>query len=71
MFMLVSATFLGKFGQQSFIPEPLHGSPLLAVPPAAVLLFMAYWLVRLRFRKAVGRLLHGNRFSGREAPVSR
>jgi len=51
MFVMVSAIFLGGFGQKLFIPQALHGSPLLAIPPAATLLFMTYWLVRLRFAK--------------------
>lgn len=55
MFVVTSAFFLGGFGQKFFIPEALHGNPLLAIPPAAVLLFMGYWLIRLRFARAIGQ----------------
>ena len=55
MFVVTSAFFLGGFGQKFFIPKALHGSMLLAIPPLAVLLFMAFWLVRLRFANPVGK----------------
>ena len=57
MFVVTSAFFLGGFGQKFFIPKALHGSPLLAIPPLAVLLFMVFSLVRLRFGNAIGKRL--------------
>ncbi len=46
-------------GQQKFLPAALHGSPLLLLPVFAPLLFMAFWLVRIRFtgRRAAGPVL--------------
>jgi len=37
-------------GQQKFLPQSLHGSPLLFVPVFAPLLLMAFWLVRIRLK---------------------
>ena len=45
LFIAAGAFF---FGQQQVMPEFIRGSPLLSIPPFAVLGLMAFWLVRLR-----------------------
>lgn len=42
-------------GQPDNLPEFMQGSPLLFVPPLAVLIVMGYWLWRVRLRRADGR----------------
>jgi hypothetical protein len=37
-------------GQQKFLPQALHGSPLLFIPVFAPLLATAFWLVRRRLK---------------------
>lgn len=39
-------------GQQKNLPEFLHGSPLLYLPPLAVLAAMIFWIFRVRFSRA-------------------
>ncbi len=41
--------------QQKFLPQSLHGSPLLFIPVFAPLLVMAFWLVRIRFGRRFAR----------------
>ena len=52
-FMATGSFFLG---QQDVMPEAVRGSPILFVLAFAPFAAMLYWLVRLRFAKAVGRL---------------
>lgn len=48
---LTVATGSFFLGQQKFLPAFLHGSPLLFVPVFAPLLFMLFWLVRVRLQR--------------------
>lgn len=43
-------------GQQRQMPEFMQGSPWLAVPALAPLAIMLFWLLRLRFARAVNEL---------------
>jgi hypothetical protein len=52
LFIAAGSFFLG---QQEVMPEFVRGSPLLVVPPFAVLALMIFWLLRLRFARLVGR----------------
>ena len=52
-FVATSSFFLG---QQDIMPEAVRGSPILFVLAFAPLAIMAFWLVRLRFAKSLGRL---------------
>jgi hypothetical protein len=54
------------FGQQQVMPELVQGSPLLAVPPFAVLGLMVFWLLKLRFARLFKRLFRKRRA---EAPI--
>jgi hypothetical protein len=49
---LLIAAFSFFLGQQKVMPELIQGSPLLFVPPLAVLTAMIFWLLRIRFSKA-------------------
>ncbi|HWT12071.1 MAG TPA: hypothetical protein VN231_04900 [Allosphingosinicella sp.] len=49
---LLIAAFSFFLGQQKVMPELIQGSPLLFVPPLAVLGAMIFWILRLRFAKA-------------------
>jgi hypothetical protein len=53
LFVAVGSFFLG---QQRVMPEFVQGSPWLSVPPLAVLATMAFWLLKLRFARAIGEL---------------
>lgn len=70
---LALAIALGSFflGQQRVMPEPMQGSPWLSLPPLAVLAAMIFWLIRLRFAKAVAKLGRRRRLARGEidAPV--
>jgi hypothetical protein len=46
------AAFSFFLGQQDNMPEAVRGSPLLFVPPVAVLASMLFWIFRVRFAKA-------------------
>lgn len=46
---LLFAAFSFFLGQQKVMPASWHGSPLLFVPPLAVLALMIFWLLRVRF----------------------
>ena len=52
LFVAVGSFFLG---QQRVMPEFMQGSPWLAVPPLAVLAAMLFWLLKLRFAKAIAQ----------------
>ena len=49
-FLIAALSFF--FGQQKHMPAAIQGSPLLYLPPAAILVLVAWWLVRLRPRRA-------------------
>lgn len=66
LFMAVGSFFLG---QQRVMPEWMQGSPLLTVPPLAVLGLMLFWLVKLRLSKMFGRLARNRRLR-REQPAA-
>ncbi|HWA91485.1 MAG TPA: hypothetical protein VG889_15720 [Rhizomicrobium sp.] len=48
LFVASGSFFLG---QQKFLPQALHGSPLLFIPALAPLAVMAFWLIRIRIRR--------------------
>lgn len=57
-FFIATGSFF--LGQQDVMPEAVRGSPFLFVLAFAPFAVMLFWLVRLRFAKAIGRLaLHG------------
>jgi hypothetical protein len=56
MLMVTFSTFAGDQIQKVF-PDAIRGSFMLVLPTIAVLLGMVWWLVRLRFGKALKRLL--------------
>ena len=49
---LLIAAFSFFLGQQDNMPEFIQGSPVLFVPPFAVLAAMLFWIFRVRFAKA-------------------
>ncbi len=53
-FFIATGSFF--LGQQDIMPQAVHGSPILFVLAFAPFAIMAFWLVRLRFPKAIGRL---------------
>lgn len=53
-FFVATGSFF--LGQQDIMPEAVRGSPILFVLAFAPLAIMAFWLVRLRFAKSLGRL---------------
>lgn len=53
LFVAVGSFFLG---QQRQMPEFVQGSPWLSVPPLAVLAMMVFWLLKLRFARAIAQL---------------
>jgi uncharacterized membrane protein len=65
LFIAVGAFF---FGQQRVMPEFIQGSPLLAVPPIAVLGLMLFWLLKVRLAKMLKRFA-GKRRLEREHAV--
>lgn len=52
-FFIATGSFF--LGQQDALPSAMRGSPLLFVPAFAPFAVMAFWLVRLRFAKAIAR----------------
>ena len=52
---LLIAAFSFFLGQQDNMPEFIQGSPILFVPPVAILAAMIFWIFRVRFSKAFGR----------------
>jgi hypothetical protein len=55
-FALFIATGSFFLGQQDVLPEAVRGSPILFVLAFAPFGAMAFWLVRVRFSKMIGRL---------------
>ncbi len=53
-FFIATGSFF--LGQQDVLPAAMRGSPLLFVPAFAPFAVMAFWLVRIRFAKAIARL---------------
>ena len=53
-FFIATGSFF--LGQQDVMPEAIRGSPVLFLLAFAPFGFMAFWLIRLRFAKAVRRL---------------
>ncbi|MGZ8284756.1 MAG: hypothetical protein ACXW27_06960 [Allosphingosinicella sp.] len=53
-FFIATGSFF--LGQQDALPGAVRGSPFLFVPAFAPFAVMLFWLVRLRFAKAVGGL---------------
>jgi hypothetical protein len=53
-FFIATGSFF--LGQQDVMPEAVRGSPLLFLPAFAPFAVMLFWLVRVRFPKAIGRL---------------
>ena len=60
LFIAAGSFFLG---QQKVMPEFVQGSPLLVIPPFAVLALMTFWLLRPRFARLAGRLTGARRRS--------
>lgn len=54
-FFVATGSFF--LGQQDVLPAAVRGSPLLFLLAFAPLAIMAFWLVRLRFGKALARLI--------------
>lgn len=54
-FFIATGSFF--LGQQDVMPQAVRGSPILFVLAMAPVAVMAFWLVRLRFAKAIGRLV--------------
>jgi hypothetical protein len=68
LFVAVGSFFLG---QQRVMPEFMQGSPWLSVPPLAVLAAMLFWLLRMRFARAIAQLERRLRRRRRlDAPVA-
>jgi hypothetical protein len=53
-FFIATGSFF--LGQQDILPAAVRGSPILFVLAFAPFAVMLYWLIRIRFAKAVGRL---------------
>lgn len=53
-FFIATGSFF--LGQQDLLPEAVRGSPILFALAFAPFAVMAFWLVRIRFAKAVARL---------------
>jgi hypothetical protein len=53
-FFIATGSFF--LGQQDVLPKAVRGSAILFVLAFAPFAVMPFWLVRLRFRKAPGRL---------------
>jgi hypothetical protein len=53
-FFIATGSFF--LGQQDVLPQAVRGSPILFVLAFAPFAVMAFWLVRLRFGKALARL---------------
>jgi hypothetical protein len=53
-FFIATGSFF--LGQQDVMPELVRGSPWLFVPAFAPFGLMLFWLVRLRFARAIARL---------------
>jgi hypothetical protein len=65
-FFIATGSFF--LGQQDVLPKAARGSPILFLLAFAPFAIMAFWLVRLRFAGAMGRLtLRRPRLSGEPA----
>jgi hypothetical protein len=65
-FFIATGSFF--LGQQDVLPQVVRGSPLLFVLAFAPILIMLFWLVRLRFAKAIARSKQtGRMLIGRQA----
>lgn len=53
LLLAAGAFFLG---QQRVMPEFVQGSPLLFIPPLAVLATMVFWVLKLRLAKVINRV---------------
>jgi hypothetical protein len=67
LFIAVGSFF---FGQQRQMPEFMQGSPLLAVPPLAVLGLMVFWLLKVRLAKMVERFASKRRMRREQAAAA-
>ena len=56
-FFIATGSFF--LGQQDVLPQAVRGSPILFVLAFAPFAVMAFWLVRVRFSKAIARLKPG------------
>ena len=64
-FFIATGSFF--LGQQDVMPKAVQGSPFLFVLAFAPFAIMIFWLVRLRFAKAIGRAARSGRiFIGRQ-----
>lgn len=63
-FFIATGSFF--LGQQDVLPKAVRGSPILFVLAFAPFALMLFWLVRLRFAKAIGRARSGRMFIGRQ-----
>jgi hypothetical protein len=60
-FFIATGSFF--LGQQDVLPRAVRGSPILFVLAFAPFAVMAFWLVRLRFAKAIARSKQSGRIS--------
>ena len=60
-FFIATGSFF--LGQQDVLPQAVRGSPILFVLAFAPFAVMAFWLVRVRFAKAIARLKLSRRLS--------
>jgi len=67
-FFIATGSFF--LGQQDVLPEAVRGSPLLFIPAFAPFGVMLFWLVRLRFAKAIARSRQSGRISIGSHPQS-
>ena len=66
-FFIATGSFF--IGQQDVLPEAVRGSPILLVLGFAPFAVMFFWLVRIRFAKAIARSRESGRiFIGRPLP---
>jgi uncharacterized membrane protein len=63
--LLIAA--LSFAGQAKAIPPFLHGSPLVLLPVATVLVALIYWLIRIRLAPALRRVGQADAFQPRHA----
>ena len=66
-FFIATGSFF--LGQQDVLPAAVRGSPVLFVLAFAPFAVMAFWLVRVRARKAVPRFPR-QRFAGKETGMT-
>jgi uncharacterized membrane protein len=66
-FFIATGSFF--LGQQDSLPSALRGSPILFVLAFAPFALMAFWLVRLRFAKAIARSTRSGLISAGRQPV--